>query len=72
MEGGEPCCFHHFRIGLRWLDVAESRMTLIVQQAVRVAQSSGKDDDGARRWWIDMHETRAHWRVPADEELSDG
>jgi hypothetical protein len=42
-------------------------LTLVYEQAMRVAQATGKNDEGARDWWIQTHEVQAHWKVPPQE-----
>jgi hypothetical protein len=67
MVAGAPCCYHHFRIGLRWLEVEQSRVSLLIQQAVRVAQAASKGDDGARDFWLQIHQVAGHYRLPPQE-----
>jgi hypothetical protein len=50
------------------MEVEYSRSSLMLEQAVRIAMSSGKDGDQARAWWWETHNVQAHWMIPAESE----
>jgi hypothetical protein len=60
---GRPLSYHHFKLGLRWLEVAHSRWMLEMSDAVRIAQAV---NDEPRRFWIDVNSVQAHWKLPEE------
>jgi hypothetical protein len=61
---GRPLSYQHFRIGLRWLEIAHSRQLIAMADAFRIAQAPGEDD--ARRFWVRVHNEQAHWQMPEE------